>query len=208
MIDLAASLIFCRTLWTEEPKREKHPHDLLRQEVLIERVKPAVVVETGLHWGYGARWWASRVPYLVTVERDAQMLYDWRRDRFGERPPNVVVFDGDSILRAEDVCSTARDLAEGGPVLVVLDSDHGRPHVLRELEAYGPIVTPGSYMVAEDGIYHYFEPGPRHGGNWYEGDAVEAVEEFCAHHDGWTIDTDLEDLFPCTLNPSGYLRRS
>ncbi len=206
MIDLQGSLRFCRSLWSEEPKREKHPDDLLRQELLIDRVKPAVVVETGLHWGYGARWWAERVPWVVTVERDAQMIHEWKTCQHGAAPDGVYVFEGDSVTRAPDIAEFVASM-DLDPVLVVLDSDHGRPHVLREMEAYHGLVTPGSYMVVEDGIYHYMQPGARHQGNWYDGDPVEAVEAFVRDHDGWHIDRALEDAFPCTLNPSGYLRR-
>jgi cephalosporin hydroxylase len=208
--DLDSALEYVRSLWTEDCKPEKHPDDLARHEILIGRIKPVVVVETGLHWGYGARWWAKRVPFLVTVERDAQMLYDFHANthNLGARPPNVIVFDGDSISRFPDIADLVTQMANAGPVLVVLDSDHGRPHVLAEMEHYSTLVTPGSYMVVEDGIYHYLEPGPRHQGNWYEGDPVEAVEKFLADHgDEWELDLVLEDWYPVTLNPSGYLRR-
>lgn len=210
MIDLDASLAYCRTLWDDKVKPEKHPDDLARHQIIIDRIKPAVVVETGLHWGYGARWWAERVPWVVTVERDAQMLYDWHSDthRFGLRPANVVVFGGDSLARYPGIASLAREFAGDGPIVVVLDSDHAREHVHAEMERYGDLVTPGSYMVVEDGIYHYCDPGARHLGNWYDGDPVQAVERFLAVHDGWEIDCELEDAFPVTLNPSGWLRRA
>lgn len=210
MIDVDASVAYCRSLWTEDVKPEKHPDDLARHEIILDRVRPQVVVETGLHWGYGARWWADRVRWVVTVERDAQMLYDYHHDThgFGPRPSNVVVIEGDSLCRyADTLAPTAKSLANGKPVLVVLDSDHAREHVHAEMERYCELVTPGSYMVVEDTIYHYIAPGPRHQGNWYEGDALQSVERFLAHHDGWEIDRDLEDAYPVTLNPSGWLRR-
>lgn len=212
MIDLDGSLAFVRTLWNDTPKREKHPDDLARHQLLVERIKPAVVIETGLHWGYGARWWAERVPLVITVERDAQMVRDFILDEhgFGPVPRNITVLDGDSLRRYDDlIAEWAPAWADGRPVMVVLDSDHGREHVHAEMERYGSLVTPGSYMVVEDGIYHYIEPGPRHTGNFYEGDPTQAVQRFLKdhEHEGWVIDRELEDAFPCTLNPDGWLRR-
>lgn len=207
VIDIDGSVAFVRGLWNDDVKPEKHPSDFDRHQILIDRIKPAVVVETGLHWGYGARWWAERVPSVITVERDAQMLYDCWQDThgFGLLPDNVAVVVGDSITRYPTIADAV--LAIDGPVYVVLDSDHGRDHVLREMEHYGDLVTPGSYMVVEDTIYHWIPPGPRHEGNFYDGDAYQSVEEFMRTHDGWTIDRDIEDTFPITLNASGWLRR-
>lgn len=210
MRDLDGAIRFCESLWNDTPKFEKLPEDLARYEWIIDTVKPEVVVETGLHWGFGARWWAQRVPKVVTVERDAQMLRDYHLDTrgFGPRPENVTVLDGDSLARYDDtIVNLVPELADGGPAMVVLDSDHGREHVHSEMERYGTLVTPGSYMVVDDGIYHYIEPGPRHVGNFYEGDPVQAVERFLANHNGWVVDSDLEEMFDRTMNPLGWLRR-
>ena len=37
-----------------------------------------------------------------------------------------------------------------GPVLVLLDANHRASYVAKELEAYAPLVTPGSYLVVQD----------------------------------------------------------
>ena len=46
-------------------------------------------------------------------------------------------------------------------VLVILDSNHSKGHVLAELEAYASFVTPGSYIVATDGIMESLADVPR-----------------------------------------------
>ena len=39
------------------------------------------------------------------------------------------------------------DVGSESPVMVLLDSDHGRDHVLAEIEAYAPLITRGSYLI-------------------------------------------------------------
>ena len=57
--------------------------------------------------------------------------------------------------------------------MFIFDSDHTREHVLREMLLYADLVTPGSYMIVEDGnihdhpVYVDFGPGPQ-----------EVIEEF------------------------------
>jgi cephalosporin hydroxylase len=85
-------------------------------------------------------------------------------------------------------------------VMVILDSDHAKEHVLRELQLYGELVTPGNYLVVEDTnvnghpVRPDFGPGP-----------MEAIEDFLAATDRFDVDSDREKFF-MTFNPAGYLR--
>ncbi len=91
--------------------------------------------------------------------------------------------------------------ADADSVMVVLDSDHSRDHVLAELRAYAPFVTPGSYLVVEDTnvnghpILPSFGPGPH-----------EAVETFLAESAPFVRDREREKFY-FTFNPGGYLKR-
>jgi cephalosporin hydroxylase len=86
-------------------------------------------------------------------------------------------------------------------VMVVLDSDHHRDHVLEEMRSYGPLVTRGSYLVVEDTcvngnpVEEGFGPGP-----------MEAVDEFLREDARFAVDRGAEK-FMMTFNPRGYLRR-
>ncbi len=87
------------------------------------------------------------------------------------------------------------------PRLVILDSGHSRNHVLTELHAYAPFVTPGSYLVVEDTnlnghpVLGQHGPGP-----------AEAVAEFLEHNDSFVRDESREK-FLLTFNPGGFLKR-
>ena len=86
--------------------------------------------------------------------------------------------------------------------MVILDSNHQKEHVLAELRAYSPLVTPADYLVVEDTnvnghpVRADYGPGP-----------MEAVDEFLAGTDEFSIDASREKFF-MTFNPRGYLRRA
>jgi cephalosporin hydroxylase len=88
------------------------------------------------------------------------------------------------------------------PVLVVLDSDHARDHVRREIALYAPFVTVGSYLIVEDTNVrgHPVEPDHIPGPH-------EAVEEFPAREPAFERDYGRE-RFLMTFNPGGYLLRT
>ena len=74
-------------------------------------------------------------------------------------------------------------------VMVDLDSDHSKEHVLKELRLYAPLVT--EYLIVEDTN----TSGPR-----------EAVDEFLKDNTQFIQDKSKEK-FLLTFNPSGWLRR-
>jgi cephalosporin hydroxylase len=77
----------------------------------------------------------------------------------------------------------SRLVGPGDSVLVILDSCHTKDHVARELEAYAPLVTVGSYIIAADGgIMRATADTPRGLDSWHFDNPREAAVEFCAGH--------------------------
>ena len=66
--------------------------------------------------------------------------------------------------------------------MVLLDSCHTKAHVLVELEAYSPLVSVGSYIVAMDGIMAELAGAPRSRPDWSWNNPLEAAREFVKHH--------------------------
>jgi cephalosporin hydroxylase len=188
----------------------KNPLDLWLFQELIYRLKPDLLVETGTFLGGSAFYYAS---LFDLIGRGQVLTIDvWSGERCARerkqqpervRPihPRITYLEGSSV--AEPIAAEARRrAAQAGTVLVVLDSDHSRDHVLKELELYAPLVTPGSYLVVEDGninghpVLRDFGPGP-----------FEAVEEWLPARKDFQVDRELEETHLFSFNRNGYLRR-
>jgi len=73
-------------------------------------------------------------------------------------------------------------------VLVILDSNHTRQHVLKELEAYHDLVAPGSYIVATDGSMQFLHDVPRGKSEWEQDNPSAAALEFVDKHPEFVIE--------------------
>ena len=69
---------------------------------------------------------------------------------------------------------------------MILDSNHSKQHILDELNAYAPLVTPGSYIVATDGIMKDLVGAPRSQPDWAENNPYTAASIFLAEHPEFT----------------------
>ncbi len=86
--------------------------------------------------------------------------------------------------------------------MVILDSDHSRNHVAKELELYADLVTPDSYLVVEDTNVNGHPVNRAHGPG-----PMEALDGFLAARRDFHIDSNKE-RYMMTFNPKGFLRRA
>ncbi len=122
------------------------------------------------------------------------------------------MFEGSSIDPA--IVARVRDaIAPGETVIAILDSNHTRDHVAGELAAYGELVTPGSYIVACDGIMGRLAGAPRSDESWEWNNPTEAAREFAAADPRFALE---EPEFPfnegmiterVTYWPGAFLKR-
>lgn len=184
------------TRWLGIPVR-KCPLDLWIYQELIQRVRPDVIIESGTRFG-GSTLFLANLCDLLEKGRVVSIDIDLIEGR--PRHGRIEYLLGSSVDPA--IVGQARaSVAEGESVLVILDSDHSREHVLAELRAYADLVTPGSYMIVEDTningnpVRSDFGPGP-----------MEALETFLVERSDFVVDETCEKFF-VTFNPRGFLKR-
>lgn len=95
--------------------------------------------------------------------------------------PLITLIEGSSI-EADVVKQVASLVGPDEKVMVILDSNHTKHHVLAELEAYQGLVTPGSYIVATDGSMCELYDVPRGKPEWKWDNPSEAAAEFAKCH--------------------------
>lgn len=193
------------------------PEDLLRLQELVFRAQPDVIIETGVAHGGGLVFYASLCRLLgrgrvIGVDIDIRPN---NREAIEAHSlfPLITLVEGDSADPAV-VAQVQSAIEPGARVMVILDSGHTREHVGRELRAYGPMVTPGSWIVAMDGhMMTLAAGGPRSGAEWVENNPGRAVAEFLAENPAF-IAEDPPFLFNesalqrgVSYSTGGFLRR-
>jgi cephalosporin hydroxylase len=126
--------------------------------------------------------------------------------------PMITLIEGDSV--AEPIVAEAAALIRPDEtVMVILDSNHAKMHVEKELEAYAPLVTKGSYIVATDGIMGMVCDTPRGESGWLTDNPTSAANEFAARHPEfvleqpkWKFNEGNLDR-PITAWPNAWLKR-
>ncbi len=161
------------------------PEDIVRMQEVIYQLKPDVIIETGVAHGGSLIFYASIFAAMgkgrvIGVDIDIR-AHNRKAIESHNLSNRIELIEGSST--AQDVVSKVKSLVRPNEtVMVVLDSNHTRQHVLDELDAYAELVTPGSYIVATDGIMFDLSDVPRGKREWATDHPAAAAREFAAKH--------------------------
>lgn len=167
------------------------PEDLLRIQELVYSLKPDVIIETGVAHGGSLIFYASlckamNVGRVIGIDIDIRP-HNRKAIETHELFPFITLVEGSSIDPAV-VANVAARIKTGEQVLVLLDSCHTKDHVLAELNAYAPLVTKDSYIVAMDGIMQQIAGAPRSQPDWSWNNPRTAALEFVRDNPNYSIE--------------------
>jgi cephalosporin hydroxylase len=192
---------WCNTRW-RGVSVYKAPTDLWIYQELIDEIKPDLIIETGSCSGGSALYMRDILNIVYPQGRIISIDIDDSKISDKAKVPGIEFYKGSSI--ADETVVYLKAVIAGlhcKRVMVILDSDHRKDHVVKELELYAPLVTPESILIVEDTnvngnpVYPEYGPGPK-----------EAIEEWWQGHDEFEINTMCEK-FMLTFNRGGYLER-
>ena len=192
------------------------PEDMVRTQEIIYRLKPDVIVETGVAHGGSLIFYAGLCKAMGkgrVIGVDVEIRKHNRKAiEAHELFPLISLIEGDSI--APEVVAQVKDrIKPGETVLVLLDSCHARRHVRAELEAYCGLVSPGSYIVATDGIMQELHDVPRGDPRWKTDNPAAAAAEFAREHAEFQLERPAWDFNESDLSenvshwPGAWLKR-
>jgi cephalosporin hydroxylase len=193
------------------------PEDMIRFQEVLYRVKPDVVIETGVAHGGSLVFYASLCKAMekgrvVGIDIDIRP-HNRAAIEAHELAPLITLVEGSSTDRA--VVERVRTMVHPGEtVLVILDSNHTKAHVAAELETYAGMVTRGSYVVATDGIMKDVYDVPRGNPEWKSDHPTAAAAEFAGRHPEFVLEQPAWPFNESPLRanvthwPGAWLRRS
>ena len=187
------------------------PQDMIAMQEIIWRIRPEVVIETGVAHGGSIIYYASLLELLggpgtvvgIDVDIRAHNRLEIEKHPMIKR---IQLIQGSSI--DPSIVAKAAAIATGKRTLVVLDSNHTHAHVLAELRAYAPLVSVDSYCVVMDTVIEDMPKAAFPDRPWGIGDNPKtATCAYLKECDLFEIDSSIEHKLLLTVAPSGYLRR-
>lgn len=174
---------------------KKCPFDLWVYQEILYQIQPDLIIECGTYKGGSAYYMASLCDLIGKGKIISIDIID-----VPEKPkhPRIEYLSG-STLSEEIICIIEREVKNMQTVIVLLDDDHSKDHVLKELRVYSKFVTKGSYLIVEDSNINSHPVNPEFGPGPYE-----AIEDFLKENSLFIIDKSREKFY-VSFNPNGFL---
>jgi cephalosporin hydroxylase len=180
-------------------KSLKCPFDYVTYQMIVNEVKPDLIIEIGTHYGGNALYLAD----ILTLIGNNGELHTIDINEYG----NVEMLDNHPRIKRFLGGFENYDLSQVEKfktVLVIDDGSHVYEDVKKSIKKFKDFVTINSYFIVEDGVLS--ELGYSQS---YNGGPLRAIEEFLNENDSYVIDRRWCDFFGknATFNTNGFLKR-
>ena len=201
------------------------PQDMYALQEIIYAVKPDLIIETGIARGGSLQLSASLLSMLdlsdyMNLKPNTGFIA--KRKVFGidiEIREHAKELISQSFLKSW-IETTECDSTDASlipvldgltekyeKVLVILDSNHTKSHVEKELALYSKYVSSGSYLIVFDTVIEYLD-SQLPDRSWGPGNGpLNAVNEFLLQNSDYEVDEMISNKLSVSCAPHGYLKR-
>lgn len=188
------------------------PSDLIVIQELIYKIKPNVIIETGVAKGGSLIFYSSILnlinqKYKKVIGIDI-LIKKKNKIKILKHPmsKNIQLIEGSSV---DDKVIKKIKIKKNSKVLVILDSNHSEEHVLNELSIYSKIVSKGSYLIVLDTTIEYIDNKLNTKKNLFMrgNNPLTAVKKFLKKNKKFKIDKNLHEKSLVSNAYSGFLKK-
>ncbi|WP_162944939.1 CmcI family methyltransferase [Flavisolibacter nicotianae] len=174
----------------------KCPFDYVLYQMIIQEVKPDLIVEIGANHGGSAYYMADLLNAIGHGQIHSIDIADRVPDEVKKHPRIKFFFDGWEKYDLSQI--------KGERILVIEDASHHYDNTLAAINHFAPVVTKDSYLIVEDGIIDRLGLTEN-----FNGGPVRAIKEFLPVHPEFVLDLKWHNFFGegATFNTMGYLKR-
>lgn len=188
----------------------QYPQDIIALQEIIWKIKPDLIIETGVARGGSVIFLASMLEIIGNGEVigiDIK-IHEQNKKAIEKHPmfKRITLIEGSSINK-KSIKKVYQLSKNKKCIMIILDSNHTHSHVLSELKAYSPLITKGSYLVIFDTLIedlpeYFFKNRP-----WAKNkNPKSAILEFLKTTNHFKIDEEITDKLLITAAPNGYLK--
>lgn len=181
------------------------PFDYVLYQMIIEEVKPDLIIEIGTAYGGSALYLAdllrnigNGMVHTIDIQEEWFLSNSEEKKGLITRHPRIKRFLGGYQEYNLDYVSSFEK------IMIIEDGSHNYHDVLGVMNKFKDLISDDSYMIIEDGIVNSFGMEKN-----YDGGPLRAIEEFLPQNPQFEIDRKWCDFYGynVTFNPNGYLKK-
>ena len=183
--------------------------DMIMLQELIWEVKPDIFIETGIAHGGSLIYTASLFEMIgngrvIGIDID---IREHNKVAILAHPmfKRISMIEGSSVADST-IIALEKQLESGKKIMVMLDSNHSREHVLNEINLYSKYIPVGSYLIVQDGAQKWVADIPRGKAEWMDDNPLNAIDDFLKVNSDFVVDETYTRL-GITQSPKGFLKR-
>lgn len=192
------------------------PQDIQQLQEIIWKIKPNLIIETGIAHGGSIVFSASMLALLNLYKKEKRKVIGIDVDL---RKHNRLALDKHFMKKYitfingsstdTKVFNTIKKISKNyKKTLVILDSNHTHDHVLKELNLYSQLVSKNSYCVVFDTVINEMPNNYYPDREWNKSNnPMTAITEFLKKNKKFEIDKKIDHKLMISMAKNGFLKK-